>query len=97
MRTVFDANRYRATPELRRQFLIQGRQASWAARQVGVSKSQMSRIMSGRRSLDESAARLLAAMLGIEFGLLFEVPVGYEEVSSGLERGGCREERRRQR
>lgn len=55
---------------------LQGRRANWAADQLGVSKSKLSKVMSGQQTLAAPDARLLAALLGVDFSLLFEGPIG---------------------
>lgn len=65
-----------ATPDLRRQLALQGRMAVWVARQVGISKSLMSRVISGEVSMSEDNARKVALLLGCDFFSLFELPSG---------------------
>lgn len=76
MQSPIADTRYRATPELRRQLELQGRMSSWLARQVGVSKSSMSRFVAGTRSVPGAEARLISALLGSDFFVLFELHRG---------------------
>jgi transcriptional regulator with XRE-family HTH domain len=45
---------------------------SWVGRQVGLSKGHFSLILAGQRRIDEGPARIIAALLGVDFYLLFE-------------------------
>ncbi len=75
--------RYRATPALRRRIREEGRLAEWLAARVGMSDSQFSRIVSGQRRIDEVDARVLAALLNSDIGVLFELPSGISNMTSG--------------
>ena len=78
-------SRYTANPELRRQIGFQGRKATWVARQIGVSKAQMSRVLDGTRTIAEQDARTVAALLGVDFSSVFELPIGYPKFPSSSE------------
>lgn len=49
----------------------QGRKASWLARAVGISKSHMSRLISGERTADPELAERIAAALQMPVFVLF--------------------------
>lgn len=83
MTTSTVSSRYTATPELRRQISLQGRKAAWVARQIGVSKAQMSRVLDGTRTLAERDARVVAALLGVDFSSVFEFPDGFSGYPNG--------------
>lgn len=57
--------------------------ATWVARQIGVSKSLMSRVLSGDVTVAEDNARMLALLVGCDFFSLFELPDGSELRPSG--------------
>jgi len=67
--------RYIATPFLRQQIVDQGRRADWLAQQAGLSKSFLSKVMAGQKTISEVDARVLTALLHADFGVLFEVPM----------------------
>jgi len=50
---------------------------NWMADQLGMSKSQMSRIVAGSRTVAEPDARALAMLVGGDFFSLFECPLGH--------------------
>jgi hypothetical protein len=89
MTTSQVSSRYTATPELRRMIELQGRKATWMARQIGVSKAQMCRVLDGSRTLAERDARVVAALLGVEFSSVFEFPDGYISYPVGASEGAA--------
>lgn len=50
----------------------QGRKGRWLASQVGVSESSISRLMSGKQTVDEGVAKQISLILGTPFFMLFE-------------------------
>jgi hypothetical protein len=82
MRQQTTSTRYNATPELRPAILADGRRFDWLAQQVGVSKSFLSKVVAGRKTISESDARVLAALLGGRFAVLFELPPGANSLPS---------------
>lgn len=50
----------------------QGRKGRWLAAQVGVSESSISRLMSGKQTVEERTAQQIAVILGVPFFVLFE-------------------------
>ena len=61
----------------------QGRMAMWFADQLGVSRSFFSHVLAGRKSLSETDARLVAAVLGTDLALLFDVSDGAQSAPEG--------------
>lgn len=76
MRNFDGSRRYTARAALRRQIRLQGRRVDWLAEQLGVSKSFLSNVIAGRRSISEADARVLVALVGGDFRVLFELPRG---------------------
>jgi len=74
------ALRYRAT-NLENVMTEQGRRGVWLASQLGVSRSFMSHVMKGRRTVDESVAGRVAELLGVPLFLLFTLS-GESETST---------------
>lgn len=72
--------RYVARPALRATLRDQGRQQGYLARALRVSEATMSRRISGDRLMDEADAWVVAALLGVGFDVLFELPNGSENV-----------------
>lgn len=66
--------RFRATPELRRAIQRQGRRLDWVAEKLGVSRTLVSRVVSGERTISEADARVIVALIDGDFGMLFELP-----------------------
>jgi hypothetical protein len=75
--------RLRATPALRTQISAQGRRFDWVAARLGRSKSYVSKVVSGRLTVPESDARVLAALLDGELGVLFDLPTDTEYLPIG--------------
>lgn len=50
----------------------QGRKGRWLAGQVGISESSISRLISGKQTVDEGVAKQIALILGSPFFVLFE-------------------------
>jgi transcriptional regulator with XRE-family HTH domain len=50
----------------------QGRKGRWLAGQVGISESSISRLISGKQTVDEPVAKQIALILGTPFFVLFE-------------------------
>jgi len=65
--------RYFATDHLKTAIEHQGRTFRWVARQIGVSDSHFNRVLSGERWVSEERARLVAALLSLDFCLLWKV------------------------
>ena len=64
---------YTATGYLAETLRKQGRMAAWVATQIGVTRSGMTRIMAGERKIDERRAQAVSDLLGVPFGVLFEI------------------------
>lgn len=62
----------------------QGRRQDWLAQQIGVSKPMMSYIISGRRTVSEPVARQISALLGVPFGMHFELSSERQTLSVGV-------------
>lgn len=62
----------------------QGRKGRWLASQVGVSESSISRLMSGKQTVDETVAQKIALILGVPFFVLFESASADEMSVSGV-------------
>lgn len=77
--------RYFATDRVKEEIVSQGRRFDWIADQVGVSKSHLTRVLSGERHVDEFTARLIAVLLGRDFSLLWEVADSIEKVTESKE------------
>jgi cyanate lyase len=75
--------RLRATPALRTQIRAQGRRFDWVAARLGRSKSYVSKVVSGRLAVPESDARVLAALLDGELGMLFDLPNDMKYLPNG--------------
>ncbi len=52
--------------------------SAWMASQIGVSKSHMSHMLAGRKTLSEFDARIVAAILGGDFFVLFQCPPDHQ-------------------
>lgn len=83
MKQLASAPRYRATDKLRRTIDDQGLRYDWLAARVGLSKSFFSKVLRQHKTISESDARLIAALLRAEFGVLFEVPGSASKVPFG--------------
>lgn len=68
------AVRVLATPALKARIDAQGRRHDWIASRLGVSKSYLSKILSGQSSVAIGDARVIAALIDGELGVLFDVP-----------------------
>lgn len=66
-------HRYTANANLRDAVTRTGRRLNWIAAQLGVSRSHLSHILAGRRTISEADARVLVALIGGEFSVLFEL------------------------
>jgi hypothetical protein len=75
--------RMRATPRLREQLAREGRRHNWIANRLGMSGAQFSRVVSGTRLMRESDARVLAALVNGDLGVLFELPESRERLPNG--------------
>lgn len=64
--------RYRAT-ELGKTIEAQGRHQRWLARQLGVSDSHLSRVITGERMMSERHAQVAAKVLMVPLFLVFEL------------------------
>lgn len=62
----------------------QGRKGRWLASQVGVSESSISRLISGKQTVDEAVAKQIALILGVPFFVLFESCYRDEVSPSGV-------------
>lgn len=56
---------------------VQGRNARWLARQVGVTDSMLSHAMAGRKDVSFAVAEKASALLGVPVAMLIEYPNGY--------------------
>lgn len=65
-------------PGLKEVLRSQGRSARWVAQQVGISETLISHAIYGRKTVTHDTARRIAEVLGVRFGLLFELPDGSE-------------------
>ena len=72
---------YYATPRLRETLDTQGRKATWLAEQVRWSKFQMSHVMAGRRPVPTDRGQAISTILGVPFGVLFEIATANDSVS----------------
>jgi DNA-binding Xre family transcriptional regulator len=70
-----------ATAQLAEVLQKQGRMARWLAREIGVSESLLSRVLSGQRGLRIDKAELVCRMLGVEMADVCE--------RSGRKEGGA--------
>jgi hypothetical protein len=50
----------------------QGRKGRWLASQVGLSDASISRLISGKQTVDETVAKRISLILGVPFFVLFE-------------------------
>ena len=64
--------RYRAT-QLAAILKSQGRHQRWLAKQIGVHESYLSRVVSGEKTLSQSKAEQVAALLGVPLFVPFEL------------------------
>lgn len=67
-----EAPRYTAT-NLSDTLDAKGLKQSWIARQVGISKSLMSKIAAGDRTVDAETGTRIAELVGVPFFLVFEL------------------------
>jgi hypothetical protein len=84
MRTIQAGRRYFATHQLRTRILEQGRSFRWVAQQIELSDSHFNRVLSGERWVTEANARMVAAILGTDFDVLWKVPTGTEMAPKGV-------------
>jgi transcriptional regulator with XRE-family HTH domain len=63
----------------------QGRRQDWLAAQVGVSQTLISRLLSGKRTVDVDTAKRIANVLQVPFFVAFEFPNGSEMLPNGVE------------
>lgn len=84
MRPHLSEARYHLKPLVRVKLKEQGRKSSWLASQIGVSKSHLSHMLAGRKTIGAIDARVVAAILGGDFFLLFELPDGNEKTDNGM-------------
>jgi transcriptional regulator with XRE-family HTH domain len=73
----------RARPQLREQVESQGRRYDWIADRLGVSKSFISKVVSGTRPISEADARVFAALINGDFRVLFDLPEERDSLPSG--------------
>jgi hypothetical protein len=66
-------DRYVATNTLDAVMTAQGRKQAWLAARLGVSTSLLCLIIGGARTVDRARGDLIAATLGVPFGLLFKL------------------------
>ena len=71
MRALPIERRFFAQPLVKDTIVEQGRVAAWIARQIGITKFQMSHVLAGRRPLSEEQARLVAVVLAKPMDTLF--------------------------
>jgi transcriptional regulator with XRE-family HTH domain len=50
----------------------QGRMRRWLAERVGVSESLISKVLSGKKTVDQALGERIAEALGVPFNVLFE-------------------------
>lgn len=79
-------HRYTASPQLRQAVDKTGRRLDWIASQLGMSRSHISHIVAGRRTISEADARVIVALIGGEFGVLFKLSDGSDSLSSDSDR-----------
>ena len=65
--------RFKATEGLATTLVTQGRKQRWLANQLGISDGQMSRVLSGEKTMPEELANKAASLLQVPFFLLFEL------------------------
>jgi hypothetical protein len=73
MRTETLARRYVALPTLRTKIRTQGRLQSWVADRVHLSNPQMSLVVSGKRTVSEVHAHVIAALLEVDVNDVFQI------------------------
>lgn len=83
MKHLTPERRFVATPHVKMRITEQGRNNRWVARQLGLSDSHFSRILTGERWISEHHARIVSSLLGVEFGVLWKVSEGTITVSIG--------------
>lgn len=54
----------------------QGRRQDWLAAQIGVTPATVNRWIKGTRLMNHASAVLVSSTLGVDFSLLFSVPLG---------------------
>lgn len=64
----------------------QGRRRDWLAARVGISKSLLSLVLAGERTLSADVAARIAGTLQVPFGVLFDPPIGDGPPPDGDER-----------
>lgn len=74
--------RYRTTSALAT-LRAQGRNVTWLARQLGLSRQYTSDILHGHTLVKRDLAQRIAATLGVPLFLAFEVPESTENVPFG--------------
>jgi hypothetical protein len=70
-----------ATPELKARIEAQGRRLDWIAARLGMSKSFVSKVVAGQSSIAVADARVIVALIDGNFGVLFNLPDGSDELS----------------
>lgn len=61
----------------------QGRRHDWVAAMVGMSKTEFSHVVAGRRKVNLEQAVKIAAVLGVPVSFVFEFPIGNNSVPVG--------------
>lgn len=77
-----EETRYRTT-QLGAVLKAQGRRQDWLAAQLGLSQSQVSRIIAGTQTIDAERAKRTALLLGAPLFLLFDFPEGNNSIRNG--------------
>lgn len=75
-----EAPRYTAT-NLADTLDSKGLKQTWIARQLGISKSLMSKVAAGDRTVDAETGTRIAELVGVPFFLLFELRKRSDEQS----------------
>jgi hypothetical protein len=78
--------RRQATPQLRAEIARQGRRLDWIAGRLGVSKSFISKVVSGQATIAEPDARVIAALVGGDLDALFALPGQEGEIAAETHR-----------
>jgi lambda repressor-like predicted transcriptional regulator len=82
MKITTDRGIYLATDQLKIRIREQGRNSRWIAKQLGLSESHFSRVLSGERWVAEHHARLVASLLGVDFFVLWKVATSTNRLPS---------------
>lgn len=88
MGKMTSGGRVLARSDLQQAIAGQGRRLDWLAARIDVSRSFLSRVVAGERTIAASDARVLAALLNSDIAVLFEIPSGTERDPIGTSSRG---------